>query len=132
MFTARGKRFVLGRTSLKQETLMRNWKNHKKFNVTKQKQQSSYKLTLMLKDFYWCLYLFLLAALYQGIIGKYLPPSPPPHPPPPLVPNGQYQYNLMEYQAKLNENFMPVLHCTSYKKFFFVLLIYMSFDISIY
>ena len=63
VFSARETRFVLGRTSLKQETLMRNWKNHKEVNVTKHKQQSSHKLTLMLRIFYWCFCLFLLAAL---------------------------------------------------------------------
>ena len=44
----------------------------------------------------------------------------------------------MEYQAKLNETYMPVLHCissltgASYEKFFFVLLFSMSFYISRY
>ena len=53
-----------------QETLMKNWKNHKKFNVTKQKQRLRHKIALMLRVFYWCFYLFLLTALYQGIINK--------------------------------------------------------------
>ena len=36
----------------------------------RKKQQLSHRLTLMLRVFQWCFYLFLLTALYQGIIGK--------------------------------------------------------------
>ena len=43
---------------------MKNWKSHKKFNVTKQKRQSSHKLKLMLRIFYWCFCLFLWSILY--------------------------------------------------------------------
>ena len=44
----------------------------------------------------------------------------------------------MEYKEKLNEKYMPVLHCvssrkgTSCKKFFFFFMFYMSFYISRY
>lgn len=55
-----------------QETLVSNHKNRKKLNVTRWKQQSSHNLTLMQRVFYWSFYLFLLIALYQGIINKQL------------------------------------------------------------
>ena len=120
---------------------MKNWKSDNKANVTKQKQHSSHKFRLMLKVFYWCSYLFLLTACTKESLANnfrhaeqilsvtcnlQLP-----------VPKRTISA-LMEYQGKLNENYVPLLHCTSCltgtscKKFFFVLLFYMSFYISTY
>ena len=95
---------------------MKNWKSDNKFNVTKQKQQSSHKFRLMLKVFYWCSYLFLLTACTKESLANnfrhaeqilsvtcnlQLP-----------VPKRTISA-LVEYQGKVNENYVPFLHCTS-------------------
>ena len=101
---------------------MNNWKNHKKFNFTKQ----SHKLTLMLRVFLMVLFVFINCFVprdHQQItfvmLNRFCLLCETSHP---LL--TMEISSLMEYKAKLNEKYMPVLHCisslkgTSYKIFF--------------